>query len=719
MVPRVVACMRRHLRIWSLVFLVVGKPVVALAQDGILRVQVRSEGTAVAGATVAISGVERMTDSRGETVFPVAAGSTTLRVVMDGFITVSTGVVVAAGAEQAVVVDLVAQPKLDEEVTVVGATRNERRVEDIAMRVEVLPREEIEEKMMMTPGDIVMMLNEMGGMRVQATSPALGAASVRIQGMRGRYTRVLSDGLPLFGDVAGLGLLQIPPMDLGQVEVIKGVASALYGAGAMGGVINLASRRPSREPQRELLINRSALGATDATVFLAGPLKGRWSGTLLAGGHWQSKNDVDNDGWADLAGYERAVVRPRVFWDNGAGSTFFATAGYTGESRTGGTVTALPATGLPYLESLDTRRYDAGAVAQFLVADRYVVTARGAFNRQRHEHTFGEQPERDRHATSFAELAARGSTGKHGWIGGVAFQRDTYRGRDVPGVDYAYNVPGMFGQYDVDVTPALTLSGSARLDVHGEYGAFFSPRLSLLARRGEWTSRFSVGSGFFAPTPITEDTEAAGLTTLVIARPLKAERGTSASFDLTRRQGALSYTATLFASRIVDPVRVDRAPVYTLRNLMEPTLNLGAEVLTTVRQGPYALTGTYTYVHATEVRERCLQRRGAHAAAQRRYRRHVGAGGRRPCRPRVLRDWIAAARREPVSREVSAIRRSSARSPNGRSDRFGCSSTARTWGACGRPTTIRWSALHAGLMGAGPWTPGPRSKDATSTAACV
>ncbi len=117
------------------------------------------------------------------------------------------------------------------------------------MRVEVLDREEIEEKMLMTPGDIVMMLNEMGGMRVQATSPSLGAASVRIQGMRGRYTRFLSDGLPLFGEqVGGLGLLQIPPMDLGQVEVIKGVASALYGAGAMGGVVNLLSRRPGKAP---------------------------------------------------------------------------------------------------------------------------------------------------------------------------------------------------------------------------------------------------------------------------------------------------------------------------------------------------------------------------------------------------------------------------------------------------------------------------------------
>ncbi len=99
--------------------------------------------------------------------------------------------------------------EIEEEVTVVASTRTGRRIEDQRMRVEVLDREEIEEKMLMTPGDIVMMLNEMGGMRVQATSPSLGAASVRIQGMRGRYTRILSDGLPLYGaQPGGLGLLR-------------------------------------------------------------------------------------------------------------------------------------------------------------------------------------------------------------------------------------------------------------------------------------------------------------------------------------------------------------------------------------------------------------------------------------------------------------------------------------------------------------------------------
>ena len=247
----------------------------------------------------------------------------------------TTTITVAAGQQQPLTIELEKPPTVEETVTV-SATRTDKRVEDQPMRVEVLDRDEIEEKQLMTPGDIVMMLNEMGGLRVQATSPSLGAASVRVQGMRGRYTRFLSDGLPLFGEaVGGLGLLQIPPTDLGQVEVIKGVASALYGAGALAGVVDLISRRPGKEPTRQALVNRSTLGGTDTVLFAAQPVTDAWSGTLLAGGHWQAKNDVDDDGWADLAGYSRAVVRPRIFWDNHAGSSLFATAGATWERREG------------------------------------------------------------------------------------------------------------------------------------------------------------------------------------------------------------------------------------------------------------------------------------------------------------------------------------------------------------------------------------------------
>ena len=242
---------------------------------------VTAGGAPVAGAEIVVAGKTYVTDPRGEVRIVVDPGSVELTVVKEGFVPVTAMVTVEAGQQQPVTIALERRPSVQETVTV-SATRTGRGLEDQPMRVEVLDHEEIDEKLMMTPGDVVMMLNEMGGMRVQATSPSLGAASVRIQGMRGRYTRFLSDGLPLFGEQVSIGLMQIPPLDLGRVEVIKGVASSMYGAGAMGGVVNLVSRRPGTTPERQLLLNRSSRGATDAGFWYAAPLSEHWSMTLLA-----------------------------------------------------------------------------------------------------------------------------------------------------------------------------------------------------------------------------------------------------------------------------------------------------------------------------------------------------------------------------------------------------------------------------------------------------
>lgn len=87
---------------------------------------------------------------------------------------------------------------------------------------------------------------------------------------------------------------------------------------------------------------------------------------------------------------------------------------------------ALPATSQPYVEALETHRYDAGAVGQFLVKQRYVVTGRAAVARQAHSHQFGEDLERDRHDTVFGELAVRGTAAGQPWVVGVAIERDAY-----------------------------------------------------------------------------------------------------------------------------------------------------------------------------------------------------------------------------------------------------------------------------------------------------
>ena len=567
-----------------------------------IRVEVRTDAGPVAGAVVIVNGISMPTHQNGSAIIALPLGTAEVSVAKEGFFPGKVSLLVDEAREWQITVELKPQERREEEVTVF-ATRTDTRLQDLPTRVEVLSQEEIDEKTMMTPGDIVMMLNEMGGLRVQSTSPSLGAASVRIQGMRGRYTAFLADGLPLFGQQGGgLGLLQIPPVDLGQVEVIKGVSSALYGAGAMAGVVNLVSRRPSPEPAHEILFNRSTRGATDTSLFFASQLTPHWGASFLGSGDWQQHNDIDHDGWADIAGYNRGVVRPRFFWDGGNGRTGFLTAGVTYENRDGGTLpgAVLPATGAPYTEALDTRRYDLGGNLQVVVQKRYVLTARFAASLQDHDHRFGDVRERDRHELFFGELTARGTFHRNTWVVGVAAEREVYLPRDVPQFTYRYTTPGVFVQDDIEIARWLSVSASARADFQSQYGTFFSPRISALVRWHGWTSRLSAGQGFFAPTPLTEETEAAGLTRLVIPKPLVAERGRSASFDLTHKIGPASATITLFDSSVRHPINVDRTKRYELIKLAQPTHNVGLEFLGTLRKAPFSATLSYTYVHSRQ-----------------------------------------------------------------------------------------------------------------------
>jgi outer membrane receptor for ferrienterochelin and colicins len=496
-------------------------------------------------------------------------------------------------------------PEIDS--VVISATRGERRVQDEPLRVEVLGKEEVEEKLLMTPGDITMMLNETSGLRVQTTSASLGASALRVQGLRGRYTQVLSDGLPLFGgQVGGLGLLQIPPMDLGGVEIIKGVASSLYGSAALGGVINLLSRRPASEPVRELLANQTTLNGSDLVAFDGRRLSERSGYTLLLGGHRQSRVDRDSDGWSDMPGYRRFVLRPRGYWSGENGSNAMVTVGTTLEDREGGTEPGSAAPdGSPFPEELRTRRFDAGAVSRFIVPSG-IVSVRGSASRQGHRHQFGDNVERDSHMTWFGEAAYTAVRTNQSIAVGVAMQQERYRSRDVPRFDYVHSTPSLFGQLTRDVGGWFSVTASARADRHSEYGGFLSPRMSALARLpGGWTVRASGGAGYYAPSPFTEETEATGLRFVEQPASLRAERARSGSLDVGGLVSGLEVNATIFGSRISHPiiVRAGTVPggrVLSLDNGTLPTRTGGAEALVRWKPEPFSFTATYTYVRSTE-----------------------------------------------------------------------------------------------------------------------
>jgi outer membrane receptor for ferrienterochelin and colicins len=553
-----------------------------------LTIEVLSEAGPVPQAEIVVRGeIAATTDADGQATVEIPQGETELTVQRYGF---TTKVVRVDPASARITVELEAESVLNEEI-IVTATRSDVRIEDEPLRVEVVDQEEIDEKAVMTPGDIAMLLNETSGLRVQVTSPSLGGANVRVQGLRGRYTQLLSDGLPLYGgQTASIGILQIPPLDLGQVEVIKGVASALYGSSALGGVINLVSRRP-QERQRQFLFNRTSRGGTDNAFWLAEPSRGRWGYTLLGGAHFQERTDIDGDLWADLPKYKRAVVRPRLFRDDQQGRSVFVTVGAMAEDREGG--------GDFFPEELRTRRFDAGAVGRFLFGER-VLSVRGSAMTQTHVHRFGQTIERDRHATWFGEASLGGTTGRHTWAAGSALQADLYRSREVSRFDYTHIVPGLFFQDEYSFGSRATVSASGRLDYHNEFGAFFSPRLSGLLRFPHGlTLRLSTGTGVFAPTPFTEETESVGLSRLAPLRNVEPERAWSASGDVGWISPHLQLNGTLFTSIVRHPVGV-RAPLEII-NAAGPTRTAGSEALARVRAGEFNVILTHTFTRSTEI----------------------------------------------------------------------------------------------------------------------
>src|SRR3989441_4903483 len=272
--------------------------------QGNLLVEVRSDSRPVEQVEVSAGGQVVLTDSRGEATLELPPGDVELTIGRYGFRSRTVRASVSEGTTTRVTVELEPESVLEQEITVT-ATRTETRIEDQPLRVEVLDQEEVEEKTLMTPGDIAMLLNETSGLRVQVTAPSLGAANIRVQGLRGRYTQLLADGLPLYGGQTGsIGLLQIPPLDLGRVEIIKGVASALYGSSALGGVINLVSRRPLKS-ERQMLLNTTSHGGEDAAFWLEEPPQNGFAYTILGGAHFQEQRDIDGDGWANVPGYRR------------------------------------------------------------------------------------------------------------------------------------------------------------------------------------------------------------------------------------------------------------------------------------------------------------------------------------------------------------------------------------------------------------------------------
>lgn len=554
------------------------------------------------------------TTSDGRARLTLPAGQYDLRITRIGFgpesLTIAMGDV-----DTTLVVELHSSSTTLSDV-VVTSTRGARRLEEEPTRVEVLGGEDVAEKTEMRPADITGFLSEMGGVRVQRTSAASQAGGVRLQGLRPHYTLMLSDGLPLYGTgSSGLDLLQLPPADLKQIEVIKGAATALYGPAALGGTINLISKRPPGDPgayERDLLVSQSTQRGTNALAWNSQAINEQWGFTVVAGGHNQPLRDTDHDGWADIPGVKRVEIRPRLFHSTARGDGLLITAGGVFENRAGGTLGTVAS---PYRETLESRRGDVGVTGHSLLGDgtsSWLLQYRAAGALDAVSHDLGGTPVDFDKSTGFAELSASRNAGAHSFVIGSAVQRDGLAlDQPVAGVDYTFYTGSAFAQDAITVAEHFSVTASGRLDQHSRYGSLFSPRLSALvtlpaSSAGDWSIRGSVARGRSAPLPFVEETQTLGLRSVRGFSSVNAETSDYASIDVTGHTGPLQLDGTLFASRISNPVRatIDSSvspALLRLANNSGDDRARGAEIFGVVEIGHFLATALYTFTDASEV----------------------------------------------------------------------------------------------------------------------
>ena len=224
-----------------------------------------------------------------------------------------------------------------EEVYVL-TTRTSRTIDDAPTRIEAISGGELDEKGNMKPGDIRMLLNESTGIQTQQTSATSYNSSIRIQGLDGKYTQILKDGFPLYsGFSGGLSLLQIVPLDLRQVEIIKGASSTLYGGGAIAGLVNLISRTPEEKKYSSFLLNGTSAKGLDISSFFS-QKNDKYGTTIFTSYNMGSPYDPANIGFTAIPEFDRLTFNPKLLVYLNDKTNFNLGFNSTLENRIGGDI---------------------------------------------------------------------------------------------------------------------------------------------------------------------------------------------------------------------------------------------------------------------------------------------------------------------------------------------------------------------------------------------
>jgi outer membrane receptor for ferrienterochelin and colicins len=458
--------------------------------------------------------------------------------------------------------------KLDE-VTIVSSTRNNQHIENSPLKVEVLGREEMDEENTIKPANIASILGDVSGVQIQQTSAVSGNANVRIQGLSGQYTQILKDGMPLYeGFSGGFGVLSIPPLDLKQVELIKGSASTLYGGGAIGGLVNIISRKPTSKQDAVVTINASTLNEKNVNVFVA--KKYSKVGYTFFGGYTnQQAVDVNNDGFTDVPKTSAKIFHPRLFFYPTKNTNIAIGLNTVFEKRIGGDITLInkKADNIhQFFEENNIARTTVDAILSSTLPHNKkleIKTSYSSFLRDINTnfHQFkGEQN------NFFSEASILIPYKKNNIVAGINFISESFikkPSQPMPLNDFGNSTFGLFVQNTYKINDETVIEAGIRNDITKNYGNFFLPRLAFIHHFNKhWGTRAGIGFGYKIPNALnTQITDAPIQSILPLATTVQAEKSIGYNAEINYKyvwgKNELFINHAFFLTDITTPIISD------------------------------------------------------------------------------------------------------------------------------------------------------------------
>jgi iron complex outermembrane receptor protein len=563
----------------------------------------RPDSTPLAGAFVRSERFGGVADDSGRATVELPARLVSVEVTHPGFEPRRFEITILPNVSQRYA--LVLEPRAPSAAAAsIQSARVGRRPGDEPMPILVLGPDDLTRRAQAHPSDLSRLFSGILGIRAQALSGPLDATRFRANGIRGHYTGLLVDGLPLLGRYpGGYGIMQLSPLEFDQVEWVKGTAAALYGSAASGGLVNLISRRPDRDRLR-IGVNQSSEKGGDVVLWAGRRRSPTVAATVFADFHQQRLVDADDDSWGEFPRVIRFSVRPRLYLDRPNGDGLVATVGLMSEDRTGGFLFAGNGSDR-YREERRTRRFDTGVSARRIVGSSGLLQIKLATVLQGINHRFEDLRERDDRSTVSAEGSYTVTRGRATMVAGLGYQREELSQEDYPAFDYTHSVPSAFGSLTLAASERVIASIAGRCDDHSVHGTQCFPRVDLLLRANpQIDARVFGGLAYTAPTPLADEAETLGFhATIPIAA--KAERLALGGVDLRWRGDAFQLNTAVTFTRVGLPVRLvpfagDTLNRLRLLNVSEPTRVLSVDLRADYLAGPVTVGAFYGFRKGSE-----------------------------------------------------------------------------------------------------------------------